>query len=306
MKISYAFRRNAFYPYFGKRSRGVPDGAARAGWLRKVKEIGFEGLEVGLADLGGLDPTESQVREIQKELTDAGLPCVAVRGGGGLWRPDVAVENRRTLEKAVQVVGWLGAPIVAATLTTRPTNRKLGLIAPGMPVQPGSSQQATEEDFARTARVLHELGEMAGSVGAVIAVEVHQHSIADNSWSTLHLLELTDSPYVFTNPDLGNIYQNYDVPEETTEEAIVALAPHSKYWHCKNLHRVYVPESERSYFIRVPLPDGDLDYRFAIAAMAEAGYDGYLAVEGATAGDQLYKDQRSVEYVKSVSAELGE
>ena len=304
MKIAYAFRRNAFYPYSGERSRGVPHGAARAGWLRTVKEIGFEGLELGLADIGGMDATESQVRELQKELKDAGLPCVAVRSGGGLWRPDVAAQNRRTLEKAVRVVGWMGAEIVAATLTTRPTNRKLGSIATGMPVQPGSSQLATEEDFVGSAEALREVGQMAGEVGVYIAVEVHQHSIADNSWSTLHLLELTDSPYVFANPDLGNIYQNYDVPEETTEEAIVALAPHSRYWHCKNLHRVYMPESERSYFIRVPLPDGDLDYRFAIAAMVEVGYDGYLAIEGATSGDQLHKDRRSVEYVKSILAEL--
>ena len=48
------------------------------------------------------------------------------------------------------------------------------------------------------------------------------------------------------------------------EQAIVALAPYSRYWHCKNLYRVHVPETERAYFIGVPLPDGDIDYHFAI------------------------------------------
>ena len=71
------------------------------------------------------------------------------------------------------------------------------------------------------------------------------------------------------------------------EQAIAALASRSRYWHCKNLYRVHVPEIDRSYFVRVPLPDGDIDYRFAISAMVDAGYDGYLAIEGGTAGDQI-------------------
>ena len=163
---------------------------------------------------------------------------------------------------------------------------------------------ASTEDFERTAKALREAGEIAGAHGISITLEVHQHSIADNSWSALHLLDLTDSPHVFANPDLGNIYWCYDEPEETSEEAIVALAPRSKYWHCKNLHRIYVPELDRSFYIRVPLPDGEIDYRFAISAMQDAGFDGYLAVEGSTEGDQLTADKRSLDYVKDILAGL--
>ena len=54
----------------------------------------------------------------------------------------------------------------------------------------------------------------------------------------------------------------------------------------------------------MPLPDGDLDYRFAIAAMRDAGYDGYLAVEGAREGDALGQDRRGAEYVRQILAEL--
>jgi len=38
--------------------------------------------------------------------------------------------------------------------------------------------------------------------------------------------------------------------------------------------------------------------------MKEAGYDGYLAIEGANTGDQLHKDRRSVEYVKGLLSEM--
>ena len=204
----------------------------------------------------------------------------------------------------MRIAGWIGVGVVNTSLGTPPRNHTLGSTGVGNPVQPGSSQLATEEDFLRTAKVLGEVGEMAGEEGVVITVEVHQHSIADNSWSTLHLLELTDSMHVFANPDLGNIYWNFDEPEETTEAAIVALAPHSKYWHCKNLYRIHAPENERAYFILVPLPDGNIDYRFAISAMVEAGYDGYLAIEGANTGDQLHKDRRSLEYVSQILSEV--
>ena len=304
MKIAYAYRRATFYPYKGGESWALPDGSVLPPYLKEVNQIGFDGIELGFESFGGLDATEGGARELQKTLQEAGAPCVALRAGGGLCQPNVAAHSRKRLEKAVQIAGWIGAEIVNTALGSPPRDRPLDTGPTGTPSSHGSSALATEEDYVRTAKVLRQVGEVAGTSGVNITIEVHQHSIADNSWSTLHLLDLANSPYVFANPDLGNVYWTYDVPEETSEEAIAALAYRSKYWHCKSLYRVYIPESERSYFIRVPLPDGDIDYRFAISAMVEAGYDGYLAIEGAKTGDQLYKDRRSVEYVKRVLSEV--
>jgi sugar phosphate isomerase/epimerase len=138
-----------------------------------------------------------------------------------------------------------------------------------------------------------------------IAIEVHQHSIVDNSWSALHLHQLVNKPNPGINPDLGNIYWTYDVPEERGEDAILALAPVAKYWHCKNLYRVYLPHDNRSVFLRAPLGEGEIDYRFAITAMKTAGYDGYLAIEGFHYGDQLGRDAESAAFARAVLAELG-
>ena len=49
-------------------------------------------------------------------------------------------------------------------------------------------------------------------------------------------------------PDLGNIMWNYDVPEEDFDESISKMASISKYWHCKNLFRIYHPENNRSVY----------------------------------------------------------
>ena len=304
MKIVYAFRRAVFHPYRGE-DLALPPLETRGKYLAKVKGLGFEGLELNFANLGGLDASEETVAQLGQELTEAGLPCLAIRGGGGLHHPSVAVRNRRSLEKAVQVAAWIGATVINITVGTHPPPSPG---APGAfvgePVSQGSSRLASEADFEITARGLSEVADMAAGVGVNISIEVHQHSIADNSWSALHLLELIDRPNVGVNPDLGNIYWAYDVPEESCEAAIVALAPHARYWHCKNMRRVHIPENEHAIFIRTPLPDGEIDYRFAISAMLEAGYDGYLAVEGMPIGDQLHGDGRSIAYVKGILKKL--
>lgn len=283
----------------------LPEQDTRKSYMKTVKEMGFDGIELGIENLGGLDASQTTATEIQKEFESYGVPCVSIRAGGGLSQPNVAKQNRSRLDKAVEIASWIGAEVVNTALSTPPRNLTLDDSPNGAQTAHGSSQMATEGDYIQTANALREVGNVAGASGVNITIEVHQHSIADNSWSTIHLLDITDSPNVFANPDLGNIYWNYDIPEETNEQAIVALASRSKYWHCKNLNRVYVPEINHSYYVRVPLPDGDIDYRFAIGAMADAKYDGFLVIEGANTGDQLYKDNKSVEYVRQLMSEIG-
>lgn len=322
MKIAYAFRRSTYYPFESGAAWELPDERALSGYLGKARDIGFDGVELGIdnflssssdasgssmasgASNGGLAVDARRVAEMRKRLDGEGMPCVAVRAGGALRYPRTAAHNRKRLETAVEIADGLGAGIVNTALSGPARNRMRDTGPSGAPESHGSSQTASEEDFVRTAAALREVGAMAGARGIHITVEVHQHSIADNSWSTLHLLDLADSEFVHANPDLGNVLWNYDEPEETMEQCISALAGRSKYWHCKSLNRVHIPELDHSYYIRVPLPDGDIDYRFAIGAMVDAGYDGYLAIEGANAGDQLHKDRRSVDYVRGILGEL--
>jgi sugar phosphate isomerase/epimerase len=105
---------------------------------------------------------------------------------------------------------------------------------------------------------------------------------------------------VGVNPDLGNILWHFEEPEETSEAAIVALAPKAKYWHCKNLKKVHYPQLQKAIYLRVPLDLGDIDYRFAVSAMLDAGYQGYMSIEGANTGDQLTQDIRSAKYAQEL------
>ena len=298
MKIAYAFRRCASYPYNGS---GFPtDPADRQRFLKHAKEIGFDGIELPAMNLSDADVTA-----LRSELEDAGMPCVAIRGGGGAARdPQVAAANKQRMIDAVHFAAKMGSGIVNSTVTTPPNDPGGKGTYRGESVSQGSSRQASDEDYERTASAVSQVAGIAADLGVEISIEIHQNSIADNSRATLRLLELIDAPNVGINPDLGNIYWTYDIPEETCEAAITAVAQHVNYWHCKSLYRVHIPELETAIYVQVPLPDGEIDYRFAIAALLEVNYGGYLAIEGIRDGDQFHQDGRSVAYVKSVLADL--
>ncbi|MGI9147396.1 MAG: sugar phosphate isomerase/epimerase family protein [Chloroflexota bacterium] len=305
MKLCYALRRGVFYPSAGDGFGEMPPRAERSRYLPLVREMGFAAVEVPV----DRNADEQSARELATELRDAGLDIGCVRGGGPVAHPLLGQQSRGRLESALHYAAWVGASVVNTAMVSPATHPDgPGFGRQGEQVSQGASRTAPEAEFLATAEHLQAAGRLATQLGLKISIEVHQGSIADNSAATLHLLDLIAEGGVSSvgaNPDLGNIYWQYEHPDETAEAAIVALAPRSVYWHCKNLRRLHIPEHHRSYFQRVPLPEGDLDYRFAIAAMLDAGYDGYLAIEGARQGDQLTQDRLGVEYVCGLLRELG-
>ena len=300
MKLCYALRRGVFYPSARDDFGTMPPRAERRRYLPLVKAMGFAAVEVPANDAAD----ERSARDLALELADAGLDIGAVRGGGALAHPLSGERARQRLEHAIRYASWTGASIVNTAMVsplTQPNGPGAG--HQGEQVSQGASRIASEQDFVATAQRLRTAGQLAADLNVKISIEVHQGSIADNSTATLHLLDLVGLESVGANPDLGNIYWQYEHPEETAEAAILALAPRSVYWHCKNLRKLHIPELHRSFFQRVPLPDGDIDYRFAIGAMLDADYQGYLAIEGAREGDQLSQDRRGVEYVQTLLSE---
>jgi sugar phosphate isomerase/epimerase len=305
MKLCYALRRGVYYPSQKDNFGEMPDCEHRPRYLKIVKAAGFEGVEIPIGGALRGDASQAAAKELGAELRDAGLPAVCVRGGGPIAHPREGAGVRERMRRVVEYAAWIGASVVNTTIVQPATlPNGPGAERRGEPTSQGASRYASEADFVETAKWLREVGKQAADLGLDVAIEIHQGSIADNSWSGLRLLELIDLPNVGVNPDLGNIFWQFDEPEETAEHAIVALAPRSKYWHCKNLKKVYFPKIEKAVFLRVPLDEGDVDYRFAIAAMLDAGYQGYMAVEGANTGDQLSADARSAAYARRLIDEM--
>jgi sugar phosphate isomerase/epimerase len=305
MKVSYAFRRNAFYPYEGATNwEKIPPKEIRKPYFKKLREIGLEGIEIGVGQFE--QKSESEVKEFGRELAGEGIPAVCIRGGGGVGAARVSGTYKARWQEAIQIASWIGCNLVNSAISPGHANPHGPGTGVGERMTQGSSRLATQADYELTANRMREAADLASDLGVTLSIEMHQHSIADNSWSVLHLLDLIDRKHVGVNPDLGNLLWNYETPEQTIESCIKALAPRAKYWHCKQLMRLNIPDLQKSYYLQVPLTDGDIDYRFAISAMVEAGYQGYLALEGCRGGDQIYKDGKSLEYVKSILRELGQ
>jgi sugar phosphate isomerase/epimerase len=302
MKFCYANRRHALYP------DSQPNWDVKAEdytdkFLSKAQDIGMDGMEIGFQALEALG-SEQKVKDFGKRLADHGVPAMAIRSGGSLTAAAGYKENRDRLHRMIDTAQTVGADIVNGALSA-PTRY------PGKPgsgsgwyKSQDSSRDAMIYDYERLGQELQEASDVAGDKGVTISVEVHQNSLVDNSWSAHLINDLVDRDNFGINPDLGNVYWTYDKPEETTDAHIKSVAPISVYWHCKNLFRVNHPENERSVFLRVPISDGEIDYRYAITAMSEAGYNGYMAIEGAVTGDQWLADGKSVEYAKSVLSDI--
>jgi sugar phosphate isomerase/epimerase len=295
VKLCYAVRRGVFYPDQSEDRSDLPTEDPE--YLKLVREAGYEAFEIQAARS---DRGEQEVRDRGARLRDAGFQVAAVRAGGhsgAVASPRDGARARAVMRAAVDYAAWVGAGIVNATCSTRPHSPGMvGTARQGEQVAQGASRYASEADFVETAKRLREIAVLAADKGLTMTVEIHQGSLVDNSWSALHMLELIDMPNVGVNPDLANTLREFDTPEETMEASIVALAPHTKYWHVKNMRRIPVPEIKRTPMIKTALDDGDIDFRFAFSAMQAAGYDGYVAVEGAIGGDQLTQDIRSAEY----------
>ena len=121
MKIAYAFRRSTYYPFESGAAWELPDERALSGYLGKAREIGFDGVELGIdnfvsdasgsarasgASNGGLAVDAGRVAEMRKRLDGEEMPCVAVRAGGALRYPQTAAHNRKRLETARSRTDW--------------------------------------------------------------------------------------------------------------------------------------------------------------------------------------------------------
>ena len=304
MRFCYGYRRFGCYPQSLNPWDLHPEDFTDA-FLARVARMGFDGIEIGCEVLERTGGAEKDVREFGRRLADAGAAIVSIRAGGSFIDPRWGKKNREQQRRAIRFAGWLGAEVVNGAISSPARYETELAMMMGATKSQDSSRDARMSEYEAIAAVYQTACDLAADSGVILSVEVHQNSQVDNSWSALLLNELVDRDNFGVNPDLGNILWTYDVPEESSEEALRAMAPEAVYWHCKNMLRVCHPENRRTVFLRAPLPDGEIDYRFASAAMHDAGYKGYTVIEGAWGGgDQFYADQKSLDYMKGIWAEL--
>jgi len=310
MKIALGTHSMIGYPPVIKQ---IPSSKRRKCIFKWAQKKGFDGIDVGDWWFDFYTAEFSEVEKLKNELLEhdlelAGFNCLRKC----VTHPSVKERNQDDLRRAIEVAKIVRPAVVSISLSLDPDadsinkqqNDELSMSPTGLSVSPGSSIQAMDEEFHEAAEFLAELAEDAESADVGVALELHHCSIADTSQSVSKILSIANHPNLSANPDLGNLYWAYNCPLEPWHEAVERLAGRINFWHVKNLHRVYIPEIKRSFFIQAPLDEGDIDYRWALEKFVSKGFNGYISLEGAGPGDLFAFATRGKIYLDELISDI--
>lgn len=130
-----------------------------------------------------------------------------------------------------------------------------------------------QEQIARLTKMFREAVKVAEGCGIKMAVENH---IDFTNEEILQLLDSIGSPHLGLNFDTGNFLRLLDDPVKGMEK----LAPHVLATHIKDLKpQKGVPADEWYFFSCTPVGEGLVDNQRLAQLLADAGYQGFLAVE---------------------------
>lgn len=300
MKIAFSTHAARSYP--SGRWGGLPGPEEQELLFDWVAEQAFAGVEIADSwiDFDRLDQAAAEAMRTRAE--ERGLSICALNLlRKVLCAPAHTEKHEAAIRHAIDLATWMGGAVVSISLS-HPTAVHGVSAVTGTTHSPGGSREATDADYEATAKALRPLAARADGLGIALSVELHHCSIADTSAGLLRVLDLTDARNIGANPDLINGMWAYAEPPETWQEALVAVAPRVNLWHMKNAQRVYVPESRRAVFIERPLSQGDVDYRWGMARMRAAGFDGWISIENCGNTDPFETISVGRAYLASLAA----
>jgi sugar phosphate isomerase/epimerase len=254
---------------------------------------GLDGVEIIDAWIDFYSMDRSQLAKLKDEYARRNLEVCAICPTHVTLseRDELAQRNSQRVEKAIEVAGFLGAPIVNTSLVQT--------------IPPHTSFDAEERHYENIVAALGKLADRAADLGVSLSLELHEHTLVDVSSALLKVLQMLDRPNVGANPDLGNWLVAFDEPAEKWEEAIDNLKPYANYWHVKTFLRVFFKQLGAARTLEVSLPWGDIDYRLVMRRMfAEPAYDGYIAIEVERSGDPFALMEPSIPYLREIVAEV--
>lgn len=264
----------------------VPTADEREPLLRWARSEGFAGIDLADTWMSWYAMTDEQLREFRDQVRAAGLVvsglnpyrCILVRhesAGRNLEKLERSLEVCRALDCGVLNLA-LSVPFPAVWSERERAERQLKL---------ARDRDYSEADYAEAAHKIAGLADQAARDGIQLTIELHDDGLTDTSSGVLRLHRLVNRPNVGVNPDLQNGYR-VPYPTEDWRAALLALAPHTNYWHVKSCSKVYHLDENRTYSLRASLQDGDLDHRWALTQLHRAGFDGWIVVESG-GGDSL-------------------
>jgi D-psicose/D-tagatose/L-ribulose 3-epimerase len=219
--------------------------------LPRLKEAGFDGIEVGL-----LDPASFPAATVRRELEQVGLECTAVAiipAGMGLGSPDASLRSKAQshVRSCIRTAAEAGARLLSGPMYS--------------PVGYLTGRRRTSEEWKWAVDSWRQLGDTVSDAAVEIGIEPL------NRFET-YFLNTTAEGAAFCDaighPGIGLLVDTFhaNIEEKTIGEALRQAAPHLKHIHsCENDRGI--PGS------------GHVAWDEFFAALRQIGYDRWLTIE---------------------------
>jgi sugar phosphate isomerase/epimerase len=260
------------------------------GFVSYAAQIGAQGVE--LLDVFWKD-RQRELPQVMARLRESGLPVSAYAIGNDLVQPD-------TQQRAQQVQSVRAGVDVAKQLGTSLLRVFSGGEKAGV---------SPEEGHAWIVDGLREGAAYAARHGVTLALENHG-LFAGRADQVRCIVDSVGSPFLRANIDTGNFLLVSQNPVDAARE----LGPLAAYVHLKDFRAVGPGEQvEEAYtglgdrrYVGTVIGAWDVDLRAVLAALRDAGYDGWLSIEYEGTADAKQGLEQSVQathkLVKEVAA----
>lgn len=157
---------------------------------------------------------------------------------------------------------------------------------------------AGTEHWKRAEYGLKQLAAIAEKNDFKFAMETHPNYLHDSVASTMKLVEFSNSPNIGVNLDYINA--NVVPGDISIDDALFEIGDKLYYVHLKNI--IKLTGGGR---IRVGLGDGEINNRYLVKKLKDAGYTGHICIEAPRQGDREWFAQQDLTYIKSVIKDIG-
>jgi sugar phosphate isomerase/epimerase len=267
--------------------------------LRKLRGSGFTSVDIvdSWVAFGRLD--SAGLAAFQEAVAQSGLSVVGLSSiRRSVIDPDDAEQNLIYTHRAIEVAAALGAPVLSIGF-----HRPLTPDQQGWPFWSAPSPKDSPGAFGDAVARLTDLAAHGRDVGVQLSLELYEYTLVGSGAQAARLVEAVGVANLGINADLANLYR---IPERLTEswaETLRLCLPYMNYWHVKNYQRAEVFPAGPFLAWPTRLDDGDINYRAALRAAADADYSGPICIEH-YGGDGLTAQAAGLVYLTSLLEDL--
>ncbi|HEX9014958.1 MAG TPA: sugar phosphate isomerase/epimerase family protein [Chloroflexota bacterium] len=240
--------------------------------IRKVAELGYDGVELALLDSSqvSLPEIKALLRQYRLELPVISTGQVFAEAKLWLTHPDAEIRRRTVdrLKSLIDLAGEFGAMVNVGRVR-----------GPLDPLDPNAS----EERFLTGIRECGEHGRRRGVRILLEPVNRYEINFINSVLDGLEVLKKIDDPQIFLMPDVFHM----NIEDASISRSLKAAKDSIAYVHFADSNR-WAPG------------DGHLDFADIVGTLKAIGYDGFVTLEILPCPDPDTAASRGISYVRKL------